>query len=392
MNSRSIIAGLISALLLVQAVAQEEERITVPLGWYSFPELAQQLSSSGRMVECAPDLKECVALVHLRERSWQSVCEVLRSGLQVRLREVKRGRWRMERDPEVVSQEQKWFELLLEKVRSEWQKEMDRYSARAEIPLRYMPELIQLKERFTQFGEVWRRENSERFPSLREGEVLKEVIEAFDIGPVSPELKQWTQQWGESQPQVQGELALLAFDPDTRLKAILLSASLAATGGRGLFVWHVLWSRPELRPSVEEAMRHGYSVRVVPLSLLTDDPKIAYWLKEGKLPQGGEASSEWATMAVVYGLEWEDKTHPVVDFNLLPFVYLCTSEEAHDVHLMPLELVLARVYRDNNATERVYEWLGEEGKRAWAESQARTKQLKELPLAKERYEVGILNS
>jgi hypothetical protein len=82
--------------------------VEFPLNWYSYPEIAQRLSVEGRTVKCAPNLQQCVALVHLKPRPWEEVVKLLSSGLEVRLRKTDENRWVLERDPQVVAREQRW--------------------------------------------------------------------------------------------------------------------------------------------------------------------------------------------------------------------------------------------------------------------------------------------
>jgi hypothetical protein len=88
--------------------------VEFPLRWYSYPEIAQQLSVGERTVQCAPDLRQCVALVHLKPRPWQAAVRLLSEGLEVRLRKVSdaENRWVLERDPQVAARERRWRQRL----------------------------------------------------------------------------------------------------------------------------------------------------------------------------------------------------------------------------------------------------------------------------------------
>jgi hypothetical protein len=94
--------------------ATDEPSVEFPLRWYSYPEIAQQLSVGERTVQCAPDLQQCVALVHLKPRPWQAAVRLLSEGLEVRLRKVSdaENRWVLERAPQVAARERRWRQRL----------------------------------------------------------------------------------------------------------------------------------------------------------------------------------------------------------------------------------------------------------------------------------------
>jgi hypothetical protein len=94
--------------------ATDEPSVEFPLRWYSYPEIAKQLSVGERTVQCAPDLRQCVALVHLKPRPWQAAVRLLSEGLEVRLRKVSdaENRWVLERDPRVAARERRWRQRL----------------------------------------------------------------------------------------------------------------------------------------------------------------------------------------------------------------------------------------------------------------------------------------
>jgi hypothetical protein len=78
------------------------------------PKSPSRLSVGERTVQCAPDLQQCVALVHLKPRPWQAAVRLLSEGLEVRLRKVSdaENRWVLERDPQVAARERRWRQRL----------------------------------------------------------------------------------------------------------------------------------------------------------------------------------------------------------------------------------------------------------------------------------------
>ena len=99
------------AASLAVATAQQVE---FPLEFYSFAEIAQRMSTEGRRVECARDLRQRLALIHLKPRSWQQTRELLEKALDVRFRKISdaENRWILEHDPEVVRLERQRRERL----------------------------------------------------------------------------------------------------------------------------------------------------------------------------------------------------------------------------------------------------------------------------------------
>jgi hypothetical protein len=72
------------------------------------------MSTEGRRIECARDLRQRLALIHLKPRSWQQARELLENALDVRFRKISdaENRWILERDPEVVRLERQRRERL----------------------------------------------------------------------------------------------------------------------------------------------------------------------------------------------------------------------------------------------------------------------------------------
>jgi hypothetical protein len=106
-----IVLGCWCAASLAIATAQQVE---FPLDYYSFAEIAQRMSVDGRRIECARDLSQRLALIHLKPRSWQQTRELLEKALDVRFRKISdaENRWVLERDPEVVRVERQRRERL----------------------------------------------------------------------------------------------------------------------------------------------------------------------------------------------------------------------------------------------------------------------------------------
>lgn len=105
------VLGCWCAASLSLATAQQVE---FPLEFYSFAEIAQRMSIEGRRIECARDLRQRLALIHLKPRPWQQTRELLEKALDVRFRKISdaENRWVLERNPEVVRVERQRRERL----------------------------------------------------------------------------------------------------------------------------------------------------------------------------------------------------------------------------------------------------------------------------------------
>jgi hypothetical protein len=86
------VLGCWCAASLAIATAQQVE---FPLEFYSFAEIAQRMSVEGRRIECARDLRQRLALIHLKPRPWQQTRELLEKALDVRFRKISdaENRW-----------------------------------------------------------------------------------------------------------------------------------------------------------------------------------------------------------------------------------------------------------------------------------------------------------
>ncbi len=106
-----MILGLWCAVTVAIAAAQQ---VDFPLGYYSFPEIAQRMSIEGRRIECARELQQRLALIQLQPRPWQQARELLEVGLDVRFRKISdaENRWILERDPAIARLERQRRERL----------------------------------------------------------------------------------------------------------------------------------------------------------------------------------------------------------------------------------------------------------------------------------------
>jgi hypothetical protein len=103
------LTGLVATLALACG-----QTVEFPIGYYSYDEIARMMSTAHRRVECAPELKDSVALLRLKPRDWRQMRRILENTLEVQFRRAGGGddRWVLERPPELLKQEQRLREAL----------------------------------------------------------------------------------------------------------------------------------------------------------------------------------------------------------------------------------------------------------------------------------------
>jgi hypothetical protein len=174
-----IVIGCWCALSLGVATAQQVE---FPLEFYSFAEIAQRMSIEGRRIECARDLRQRLALIHLKPRSWQETRELLEKALDVRFRKISdaENRWVLERDPEVVRVERQRRERLAS--------HLDKEGAQG---LRVFRLLLDKSIPPEKVFETAQEFQPDRAPSEAERQQVITVIEMLREMPVETALRNW---------------------------------------------------------------------------------------------------------------------------------------------------------------------------------------------------------
>jgi hypothetical protein len=376
--------SLVGSILCLQALSSEPERFSFPLGWYSFPEICQRLSTSTRKVECAPDLRECLALLCLKERTWQSLQSLLRNGLEVELKQIDEHRWRLERCNQATACSKELLDALCKYVHNEFERTMARFEpSMKEFDYRFVTELVQIIKSYKEFGEEWWEQNKDRFDSPSDPAVLSELLNAYEMN-VNPELERWATAWLQTFPE-SVQVGSAFDDPHTLRKLAVLTAANAATRWKGSFLFHALWSDARLRPSVEEAITKGYSVRVQPLRRYVNDPQVVNWLLFEELSPSTDRTFRIDDIVIVYGFNWYglENGNRGLYFGLEPFVYLC--EPGRCSELYTLQTVVLSRGRDASWTKFLFEQLGDTGKRVWQETEEEYERLRKSPLANTPY-------
>jgi len=102
------------AALLVTASAQSEAApVNLGADLRSYSEIAAALSANGRHVVVAPELSNRIAVVSFRNRPWSEARSLLEKGLNVAVRSVSEGEWRIEESPEIVARKMKLYSAFL---------------------------------------------------------------------------------------------------------------------------------------------------------------------------------------------------------------------------------------------------------------------------------------
>ncbi|MCX7925778.1 MAG: hypothetical protein N2554_08220 [Fimbriimonadales bacterium] len=163
-------------------------QVEFPLEYYSFAEIAQRMSVEGRKVDCARDLQQRLALIHLKSRSWQQARELLETALDVRFRKISdaENRWLLERDPETVRKERHWREQLAAYI--EKRRNRDSHVFRLMVD-----ESVPVEEAIKQIMEAY-EEDRDPFASTDEAQLktqLAQIIKYFRKLPMEQALREW---------------------------------------------------------------------------------------------------------------------------------------------------------------------------------------------------------
>ena len=121
---------LVAMLVCTLSVAHSQQvRVTITPQALSFPELAQRLCVAGYKVECSPRLRECAAVVCLRNRPWEQARDLLATGLSVEFHKQKEApnTWPMVRDTQSALREQRWRDGFVQGIHDEMQAQAAHY-------------------------------------------------------------------------------------------------------------------------------------------------------------------------------------------------------------------------------------------------------------------------
>lgn len=301
-----IVLGCWCAASLSLATAQQVE---FPLEFYSFAEIAQRMSVDGRRIECARDLRQRLALIHLKPRSWQQTRELLEKALDVRFRKISdaENRWVLERDPEVVRVERQRRKRLANSLDKEGfaglrliqisldktippEKVLEMAQAldpEFAVPEGHRKEMLQLVELMRELPlesalRSWRahKQLQQRFlNAMRSDDAELALTEQSlaELGFSAAEL-QWAEQVAQSKDE-KWQLLMGSSEsesPAQRKAQALFSLGMFAEGYLSAYFANTLLLRSQPPLRALEAIEQGVAARVYDLAL---PPELAAWLR-----------------------------------------------------------------------------------------------------------------
>ena len=285
------------------------QQVEFPLEFYSFAEIAQRMSVDGRRIECARDLRQRLALLHLKPRSWQQTRELLEKALDVRFRKISdaENRWIVERDPEVARVERqrrerlanyldkegvaelRLIQIFLDKTippekALEMAQELDPQFAVPEEHRKEMSQLVELMRELPLESALrsWRAHKRlhQRFlNAMRSDDAELALTEQSlaELGFSAAEL-QWAEQVAQGNDEKWQRLmgSSESESPAQRKAQALFSLGMFAEGYLSTYSANALL--PRLQPPLRalEAIEQGVVTRVYDLAL---PPELAAWLR-----------------------------------------------------------------------------------------------------------------
>lgn len=277
-----------------------EPKVGFEPGLYSFEQIALRLSTETREVRCEPSLRQRVAFLSLRPRTWEETRYLLEYGLDLRIRpavdtNASRAVWILERDRKVLSQEQ-----FMRKQLADW---LARYFAgkTASPPrqlnmfeiFRSLPRTItdtDLCDLYLQArAQVGAVSQEREHGDLEEASgtlvelLAKQIRNAAEL-EVSPELRQWAQQQASLDQHVfirtyGSYFGRYFYGEEEAVRAKFALFALAEIGryrGRYMLLERLIANFPA--SLIEESLQNGYAFKVFHLS--SNDEHLRMLLQE----------------------------------------------------------------------------------------------------------------
>jgi hypothetical protein len=411
-----IVLGCWCAASLAIATAQQVE---FPLEFYSFAEIAQRMSIAGRRIECARDLRQRLALIHLKPRPWQQTRELLEKALDVRFRKISdaENRWVLERDPEVVRVERqrrerlanyldkegfaepRLIQIFLDKSISpekalEMAQELD---PELTVPEEHRKEMLQIVELMRELPledalRNWRAHKrlQQRFlNAMRSDDAALALTEQSlaEFGFSAAEL-QWAEQAAQSKDEkwqlLLGSSGSESESPAQRKAQALFSLGMFAEGYLSIYSVNTLLSRLQPPLRVLEAIEQGVVARVYDLTLPSE---LAAWFLNDfngdqipiratdPVPMRLLATAHWGQLGYDYHLNIQPLDLERTEENTLSYLpqlrkSLALSPESAQKAFQQFDPELAQAYQA--AYERHKQLLDDPSVRAPLDSSART--------------------
>jgi hypothetical protein len=410
------VLGCWCAASLSLATAQQVE---FPLEFYSFAEIAQRMSVDGRRIECARDLRQRLALIHLKPRSWQQTRELLEKALDVRFRKISdaENRWVLERDPEVARVERQWRERLANSLDKEGFAELrliqifldktispekalemaQELVPELTVPEEHRKEMLQIVELMRELPlenalRSWRahkRLNQRFLNAMRSDDAEPALTEQSlaEFGFSAAEL-QWAEQVAQSKDEkwqlLLGSSGSESESPAQRKAQALFSLGMFAEGYLSAYSANTLLLRLQPPLRALEAIEQGVVARLYDLTL---PPELAAWFLNDfngdqiplsatdPVPMRLLATAHWGQLGYDYHLNIQPLGLKRTEENTLSYLpqlrkSLALSPESAQKAFQRFDPDLAQAYQA--AYERHKQLLQDPSVRAPLDSTART--------------------
>jgi hypothetical protein len=410
------VLGCWCAASLSLATAQQVE---FPLDYYSFVEIAQRMSVDGRRIECARDLRQRLALIHLKPRPWQQTRELLEKALDVRFRKISdaENRWILERDPKVVRLERQRRERLANYLDKEGFAELrlmqifldknippEKVLEMAQeldpdftVPEEHRKEMLQLVELMRALPlenalRSWRahkRLNQRFMNAMRSDDAALTLTEQSlsELGFSAAEL-QWAEQVAQSKDEkwqlLLGSSGSESESPAQRKAQALFALGMFAEGYLSTYFVSTLLSRLQPPLRARDAIEQGVVARLYDLTL---PPELAAWFLNDfngdqiplsatdPVPMRLLATAHWGQFGYDYHLNIQPLDLKRTEENTLSYLpqlrkSLALSPESAQKAFQQFDPELAQAYQA--AYERHKQLLQDPSVRAPLDSTART--------------------
>jgi len=393
------------------------QQVEFPLEFYSFAEIAQRMSIEGRRIECARDLRQRLALIHLKPRPWQQTRKLLEKALDVRFRKISdaENRWILERNPEVARVERQRRERLASYLDKEGftelrliqifldksispEKALEMAQAldpEFAVPEEHRKEMLQLVELMRELPlesalRSWRAHKrlQQRFlNAMRSDDAELGLTEQSlaELGFSAAEL-QWAEQAAQSKDE-KWQLLMGSSEsesPAQRKAQALLSLGMFAEGYLSAYSANTLLLRLQPPLRARDAIEQGVVARVYDLAL---PPELAAWFLNDfngdqiplsatdPVPMRLLATARWGQFGYDYHLNIQPLDRERTEENTLSYLpqlrkSLALSPESAQKAFQRFDPDLAQAYQA--AYERHKQLLNDPSVRAPLDSTART--------------------
>lgn len=278
---------LILIILYIKIASSQE--IAFPAGWYTYEQIARQLSIQGRVVRCDPALKQAVVLLAIKPRSWEQVCSLLERSLDLKIERANPDaseQWILKLDPQKARREKVLRERFANILAgSGWSSGPDLAALRA-IPL---PVLVRETPRLTQMArelqQQFRTAAGDTVPSDSQGilTTLTETLSSYSMPDFSREIEEAFASQIDSPDEVFRQRFRLppewSGSRELKRKIVLLDLALKVDYFSPILLARYIAQASEPQRRIHDAVISGEHYWIVPLQISTD---MITWLVGSK--------------------------------------------------------------------------------------------------------------